>query len=397
MLMTNQHLREWTRILSREMPHLSKPQLQGLATWSFGMVISRSSSLSRVAYFISQLNGESENTAKKRLKEWYCEPAAKKGEKRAELEVTNCFPCLLKWVISLFPETCHQLPLALDATTVGQNFTALSINVLYRSCAIPVAWKIVKATEKESWKPLWLNLLDSLKSVVPPQFQVIVCADRGLYAPWLYQKIVSMDWHPFLRINQTGTYQPDGEFLWHSLRDVVKNPGEQWSGKVTCFRTNPLDCTMLARWDEGYKEPWLIVTDLDSQGESALWYGLRPWIECSYRDFKSDGWQWHKSRMSDPNRAERLWLAMAVATLWMVTLGGEDEGTQPEFCPDLIPVEPSAKSAQVGQHHSRHLSCFLKGLLSIIADLLNGQPIFLTRWNPEPWPGSGSGSLLNTS
>ncbi len=32
----------------------------------------------------------------------------------------------------------------------------------------------------------------------------------------------------------------------------------------------------------------------------------------------------------DPQRAERLWLAMAVATLWMVMLGGEAEKQFPE-------------------------------------------------------------------
>jgi len=36
--------------------------------------------------------------------------------------------------------------------------------------------------------------------------------------------------------------------------------------------------------------------------------------------------------------AERLWLAMAVATLWMVMLGGEAENQSPE--PNLSPLPP---------------------------------------------------------
>ena len=47
------------------------------------------------------------------------------------------------------------MPLALVKTL---HFTVLSINVLYRGSGIPVAWKIVKATEKGSWKPHWLEL-----------------------------------------------------------------------------------------------------------------------------------------------------------------------------------------------------------------------------------------------
>jgi len=98
-----------------------------------------------------------------------------------------------------------------------------------------------------------------------------------------------------------------------------------WSGNVTCFRSNPLDCTLLARWDEGYQDPWLIVTDLEPKQSNALWYGFRSWIEASYRDVKSDGWQWHKTRLREPARAERLWLAMAVATLWVVTMGSDEQ------------------------------------------------------------------------
>ncbi len=40
------------------------------------------------------------------------------------------------------------------------------------------------------------------------------------------------------------------------------------------------------------------------------------WRKRRYKgDIKSDGWQWHKTRLREPARAERIWLAMAVATL----------------------------------------------------------------------------------
>ncbi|NEP14708.1 MAG: transposase [Symploca sp. SIO2C1] len=58
---------------------------------------------------------------------------------------------------------------------------------------------------------------------------------------------------------------------------------------------------------------------------NAQWYSLRSWIESSYRDIKSDGWQWHKTRLREPARAERIWLAMAVATLWTVTVGTKEQ------------------------------------------------------------------------
>jgi hypothetical protein len=109
-----------------------------------------------------------------------------------------------------------------------------------------------------------------LKDVVPAEMQVVVSADRGLYADWLFDAICALNWHPFLRINHTGTYQMRGETEWQSLDKVVQKTGTSWSLIVTCFKTNPLTCTLLARWDEGYKDPWLIVTDLLPQQGDAM-------------------------------------------------------------------------------------------------------------------------------
>ncbi len=145
------------------------------------MVMTSSRSLTRVSNLIAKINQEPENTVRQRLKEWYQEGTAKakKGNKRGSLKVQECFGSLLKWILDLLPSTTQELPIALDATTMGQNFTILSINVLYRSCGIPVAGKVVQATEKGSWKPYWQELFQSLKKIVPPDWKVIVSAEGG--------------------------------------------------------------------------------------------------------------------------------------------------------------------------------------------------------------------------
>ena len=90
-----------------------------------------------------------------------------------------------------------------------------------------------------------------------------------------------------------------------------------------------MECTLLARWDSGYREPWLLVTDLPKGAADVAWYGLRAWIECGYKDSKRGGWQWQATKMTSPARAERLWLVLAVATLWVVSVGCEAEAAVP--------------------------------------------------------------------
>ena len=110
-----------------------------------------------------------------------------------------CFVPLLRWVLSGWQGT--QLALALDATTLGLRFTVLAISVVYRGCAIPVAWTIVPANQPHAWRREWLRLLRQLRPAIPRPWTVIVLADRGLYAGWLFRRIVRLGWHPFLRIN----------------------------------------------------------------------------------------------------------------------------------------------------------------------------------------------------
>jgi len=392
----NQQLKQWSIEISRHLSHLSLSQLRGLATWSFGMVMTKSSSVTRISKFMAQLNDETPNTVRTRLKEWYQDSEAKKGTHRLELKVNTCFAPLLKWILSLWPRDCNYLPLAIDTTNIRDELIVLSVNVLIGGSGVSVAWKVVRATEKGSWQPFWKELLQSLKDVIPDNFLTIVCADRGLYADWLYEQIQECGWHPMLRINHhQGTFRLHPNSSWRNLSELISHAGACWSGKVTCFKTNPIDCTLLGCWQPEDKGPWLIITDLDPDSVDILWYHLRYQIECNYRDIKSDAWQWHHTRLSDPLRAERIWLAIAVATLWTLSVGGSADNESHKN-----------KASQTHHHYSsnsvkknpvRHLSCFLLGLLTIVADFLNGKPVVLPPLYPEPWPTSYPQTIPNTS
>ena len=114
--------------------------------------------------------------------------------------------------------------------------------------------------------------------------------------------------------------------------------GQSWRGRGTAFVSSErrLACTLVAWWGEGYTDPWFLLTDLAPEGCDAAWYGLRGWCEQGFKCFKRGGWQWQYTQMSAPDRAARLWLALAVATLWMVSVGGALEvgpRPRPRSCP----------------------------------------------------------------
>jgi hypothetical protein len=385
---TRSGLDAWIETVRQHMPHLSKPQAVVLAMWSFGMVVTKSCGLTTVAALLAALLGKKENTLRQRLREWYWEEKQKRGDKRQELDVSTCFVPLIRWVLSRWPATEQRLALALDATTLSDRFVVLAVSIVYRGCAIPIAWVVLPAGQKGAWKPHWLKLLQIIKGSIPEGWFVIVMADRGLYARWLYTAIVDNGWHPFLRINAGGKYRRQGSSQFRLLSKVVTQVGQAWSGPVVCFKSHPLACTLLARWDEGYDEPWLIITDLSPEQADAFWYAMRPWIECGFKDTKRGGWQWQNTRITDAKRAERFWLAIAVATLWVVSVGSEAETTLPASSFDDLPVTHIARRRPTKRSRPRLLSCFRRGVVTILAALITGRPLPLGRFYPAPWPRS---------
>jgi hypothetical protein len=379
---------QWTTEVTTHLPHLSKPQATVLALWSLGMVLARSCALSAVASWLAAWLGRKENTVRQQLREFCYEARAKRGSRRQALVVENCFAPLLAWVLRGWEGS--QLALALDATQLGQRFVVLAISVVYRGCAIPVAWAVLPAGHKQAWRPVWLRLLRRLQPALPRAKLVIVLADRGLYARWLFRRIVRLGWHPFLRINNGGTFRPAGSPLCRPLRSFVPRPGTAWQGEGIAFKgfQRCLTCTLLARWETGYQDPWLILTDLPPMASDACWYGLRAWIEQGFKITKRAGWQWQRTRMNDPARAARLWLAVAVATLWLLSVGGEaDHRIPPSTLPDLTPVLSSPRRSRQATR-LRLVSVFRQGWITIIVALLNRRRLPIGRFVPEPWPSA---------
>jgi len=89
--------------------------------------------------------------------------------------------------------------------------------------------------------------------------------------------------------------------------------------------------------------------------------------------------------MHHPNRVARLWLAMAVATLWMITLGSDLELGPSDELPDLPDLRPML--GLMGVRRPRRLRLFRLGWLWLLVQLIQGQPLPLPRrLVPEPWP-----------
>jgi hypothetical protein len=373
------------------LPSLTKAEAETLGLLSYGIVMLDGCGITRLSNGLAKIEQVPAQRLRQRLREMSYEAGAKRGKKRREVKVEACFPDLLRAVLRGW-EGKKELALAMDASTLSERFTVLSISVMYRGCGIPIAWKIIGATEEGSWRPHWESLLKSLEGIVPADWKVILMADRGLYAAWLYQAIVKLGWHPMLRVKEDLSFRTTGEESFSPMGLRVKQRGRGWSGKGEWSEHGErMQGTVLIRWEKGYEEKLVVVTDLNEKEGNAAWYQMRFWIEDEYKDHKSGGWGWEQTKMTDPKRAERQWLARAVAMHMAVLVGGQEEAEEyKQKCSKARKCRGKRRAGRppkpMHRPRGREQSVVMRGQQAIQAAVIRGQEVPQGHVVAEEWP-----------
>ena len=302
-------LYQWTAVVAKRFETLTLSQAKALAAFSLGLGLAQRCALSAVAGKLYSLGNV--ETVECRLRRFIG---------NSNLELAGCCQMLSRWALGSL-KAKGPLVLLVDETSLQEHLKVMVVALAYRGEAIPLAWRCYRQDE---WPAGQVELITDLfrwvGEGVPEGKTVLVEADRGIgNSPQLLEAMEAMGWHYLVRVTK-GVHlilEEGGETEYGSL---VTRAGETWGGEVHAFKkAGWRRCWALAKWGRGHKEPWLLLTNYPKA--SAEWYGIRMWEELAFKDLKSNGWQWQRSRVREPERAERLWLVMAVAYLWVVSMG----------------------------------------------------------------------------
>lgn len=183
---------------------------------------------------------------------------------------------------------------------------------------------MVRADAPESWIAHFRRLLCLLAPAVPAGMPVHILCDRGLDSRDLWDRIVELDWHPVLRYAAHITFRPTGGDRV-PVRQLGDGPGTLWMGAGEAFGRKPLPCTLIVLHDPDCEELWVLLTNTPPRHTEAALYACRHWIEQGFRGLKRGGWQWGRTRRTDPVRVARHLLVLAVATLLSAAYGTRHE------------------------------------------------------------------------
>jgi hypothetical protein len=276
-----------------------------------GVMLSRSVQLSQIA---NKIPGVAQQTSKVRrlsrlldngavrVREWYRPVAA---------------PLLQEVVAS-----GQEVRLLLDGTKVGNGHQLLMVALAYRRRALPIAWTWVKGTRGHSLAATQAALLAYVRRLLPAGASVLVIGDSEFGSVALMRQLDNWRWHYVLRQKGRTLLRSPAAARWRRFDSLVQTPTQScWLCNVQFTHCLAFPVHVLAYWQAGEAQPWLLTTNLPTQRQTLTAYRRRMWIEQMFGDFKRHGFDLESTHLRHFLRLSRLTLIVALLYLGCVAFG----------------------------------------------------------------------------
>lgn len=308
--MSREELYRWTSCMRQVLSHLGHWQITVIALYSYGIVVARHCAPSRVAEKLSGVGKA--DSVQRRLERYLANP---------RIDWQRCCQAWARWVVARYHG--GRLILLVDETKLGAALGVMVVGLAYRGCCLPLAfWAYPSGAWPMGQVELITTLLHWIAPAVPRGFIPLVQADRGIgTSPDLIRAIAEdLGWHYLFRVQKQTRFRARPDQVPQALSALLPTRGRLWRGQGQVFKkAGWLTTEVQILWGQVYQEAWCLVTNCP--GLDGWTYAVRYWQEGSFRDLKSDGWQWQTSRIFLPDHANRLLLVMVLAYAWVLSLG----------------------------------------------------------------------------
>lgn len=226
---------------------------------------------------------------------------------------TLWFPIILEWIQNQYqPQEC--LFLVIDRSQ-WREINLLMVSLVYNKRAIPLYFKLLPK-KGNSNLTAQQEVLDPVISLLK-DYKLVVLGDREFcnvdLAKWLCERKTYFS----LRLKKH-EYVELEEKIWFQLKELGLTPGSSlYYQGVKVTKTKGFGgVNLAAKWSRNYrkksqKEPWYILSNLESLSAATEAYSYRMGIEEMFRDFKLGGYNIEGTQVS----GERLIALILLGTL----------------------------------------------------------------------------------
>jgi len=303
----------WKRKIEQLRPgeHLSR--IKTMAWLLAGIYTSQSVQLGRIA---SQLPGSAKRlSVVRRLERLVANP---------QIRVRDWYEPVIRPLLQA--NAGREYRLIVDGSKVGPWHQLLLVSLAYRHRSLPIAWMWVRTPQHKgrSSAARQLALLDYVRRLLPEDAQVLLVGDQEFGAIEVLQQLDQWHWKYVLRQKSSQLFRPDPQTPWQPFGEVIQSTGQQvWLGEVEFTQWKPYRTHLLAYWQLGEKEPWLLATNLPSLAAALKAYRRRVWIEETFGDLKDNGFDLEATRLQTVQHLQRLTLAVMLLYLDLLVTGAK--------------------------------------------------------------------------
>lgn len=285
-----------------------------------GVMLTQSIVLRRIASRQAAWQGNSTNAAshERRLRRTLNDP---------NLSWDKSYKPTLKVVMRWQRGGC--LRILIDESGQAEHFRVLMASVWYRGRTVPLAWLqwLGQTPQSESYWDKCERLLKLVAEVLPAGSKVVVIADRAFGHPTFTDLVVKHSWEWVVRVQRQTCFH-DVQGCTTTLQALLPTPGQRWKGRGQLFKkAGWRTASVVGLWSAQHKEPLWVVSSLPLGWYLLEEYKRRSAIETLFRDWKSYGFHWESSQVTELDHHACLLLALALATLFTLCLG-EQQATE---------------------------------------------------------------------
>jgi hypothetical protein len=301
--------------------------------------------------------------------------------KNAKIEHAQIYSHLVRAVFVEWGN--HKIYLALDSSSLWDEFVIVRIALVYRGRALPLSWIVLKQPSTMVAFEKYKQILKDAAAILPKGCPVILLADRGFDDNDLFCAARDLGWGFRIRLKKSlRVYRVSKPCL--SVGRLMPARGKAlflhkvW---ITDRRFGPVHLGLAHVQTRNGFEEWAILSDDPTDLRTFDEYGLRFDLEENFLDDKSAGFQLESGEIRDADALSRLGLILATATIYLVSTG--------------TAVVTLGLRHMIDTHWQRGLSYFQIGWRWIRHALAHSEYLLSFFWlepGPDPYPAIASKS-----
>jgi hypothetical protein len=305
--MREQLCRKLTNELQRRLPRASKPQVKNLALLTQALVFSEDCHLPKLALQLP-IAGQRDSLIQ-RLSRFL---------DNCRVDQRNHYLPLLADLFAHWPD--REVNLVMDRTDIKNEVSILLLAVAFKHRVIPLTWRVLSFGGTSA--ALQTQLLQDVEPFLPSGKRIVFFGDSEFRAVGLQRYFRKRHWDWQVGVTSDTLFQHNGGD-WQSLHTITVQRGQRrYLHRITLTKSEAFpDVHLMVDWTHNWDTPRYVVCDRPTNGRSWRCGRKRFWIEPTFRDWKSYGFDLETSQITDHQRLNRLVLGIAIATLWLIHLG----------------------------------------------------------------------------